>query len=636
MEWGDILTWRLTTWGENKLPNPNGQPILIPRQKQSEERVQQRARSMFAKLGEFLSAADCKLLLSLAVTPKTYAVNILDHGSHALLHEQFTSKVEEQKEEVLPIASVEPTPFVGSKSLIVPLTSHFPIEGFIHPLSPNEDQMLRLFISQPYNTAYNLPVFSRTWFRLDAFALERACRTLIQHHHVLRSAYKLNQETPIRQVLNRYPQKIEVLSVRNAEAALRMLKETPHALGLTGVRFLILADANGYGIIGTDIHHALADAESCQLLARELYMIQECLHCGYSYDGIVQLLPHMPIQFTDFAYWQASLVSRGLADSDMAHWYSLNTATSPPLVLDIPADSPRPRVWNIVGRSLPIPFEHELLTSLVQQYRTTPFAIVLALFGITLIRCTMQQSVAVAVPFGLRHTKELVPLIGNFVNMIVHRIHHKDVDSCSSTLERAAASVVDMHRFSMAPFVSLVQKLTKHHNVMDPSRNGFYQSMFDMVPGGPDGEGGGLEGILDFFLFAAQVRGRITALVLGYNTTILEEQSARRMALSLMALTRWVAYDANVPLPRSLPAAEEAQDAPGGNFTLVPNEFVHVNAIPYYVQVPAGFAFDAVREEYSMMCNQKRYIAHSLLGHVKDGLFQPQPPSILTRRVKKI
>merc|ERR1719188_1190402 len=113
-------------------------------------------------------------------------------------------------------------------------------------------------------------------------------------------------------------------------------------------------------------------------------------------------------------------------------------------------------------------------------------------------------------------------LIGNFLNMMPARFLCSPEDPYTDILKRTAKSAMDVQKYSLAPFLKMVDDLQPHYPVQDPSRNPVYSSMIDMVPNeGEDGEAG-LTGVMDQFIFVNTRRGAIWSVDGVYNTLVFE------------------------------------------------------------------------------------------------------------------
>jgi len=319
----------------------------------------------------------------------------------------------------------------------------------------------------------------------------------------------------------------------------------------------------------------------------------------------------LPVQFVDFAYWQKSLESRGLLDNDLAYWYNEVVSSTPPVILDVPIDKPRPRVWMAIGASQRCLYDNELLTPLAEiTGRATPMAVTCTNFAIVLSRFTGISYLDVAIPFALRNMPALINLIGNFLNMMPVRMKHDSAEPYSSTLERVAISNLNVQKYSLGQFIQLVEATRKHFPMQDPSRNPIYATMVDLVPNETGSPSTGLSGVLDVFLFVNTRQGVIWSVDAVYNTTILEEQTVRTMLLQMPAIARHAARCGREPVPRSLPSREEAQPAQSTQIELT-SLMLQVGLLPHIMPMRSGWELEGLTSEYYGVRHAKRLKRHS-------------------------
>src|SRR5207302_5220641 len=81
------------------------------------------------------------------------------------------------------------------------------------------------------------------------------------------------------------------------------------------VRIRLLRTAKDEHILITSTHHIATDAWSEALLMRELIVAY-----GAFREDREPELPHLPIQYADFAYWQRENLSPDLLRKQMGYW----------------------------------------------------------------------------------------------------------------------------------------------------------------------------------------------------------------------------------------------------------------------------------------------------------------------------
>jgi len=303
-------------------------------------------------------------------------------------------------------------------------------------------------------------------------------------------------------------------------------------------------------------------------------------------------------------------------------------------VLDVPIDVPRPRIWSVVGSHQQCLLDSNLIAPLQEvNPRATPFAVVTASFGIVLSRLSRDSCVYMGTPFALRTLASVQNLIGDFVNMLLFKVGYDPTETYMSVLDRATVAAADVQRYSMAPFLLLVNTLQKYLPTKDPSRNPISQTMIDVVPNETDDPSEGMSGIFDIFLFANTRQGQLWSIQATYNKTILEEQTVRMIMLQMPVLTALAARNCKMPLPRSLTSAEEVQLMSGGDGLVLTHLRMRVGPLPHIVGIKAGWEDEDEPQECQAVRASRRLKRHSGLQLSADlpltGTRAQRPPAFV-------
>jgi len=520
------------------------------------------------------------------------------------------------------------------KQHIVPVPSVRLIKDLAHPVSYNEEQMLRLFVGDPRNKAYNLCQTLRMQAPLDAKGLKTCMTLILKRHDVLRSAFRFDSaNNPVRKVELEHQGGGYVLCMKDQGDCQMMVgldSSCTCALGIAPMRWMVQPSHNGLPNFGINLHHIVADADGMMLFCEEAMTLSTYLGIGYSEEAAEAAMPKLPVQFVDFSYWQKSLEAQGFLDPELNYWYREIGSSHPPVLLDVPIDIPRPRVWVAVGASKRVMLDQSLLMPLVHG-RATPFAIVLTAFGILLNRHSGCEFVNMAIPFALRNLPALNKLIGNFLNMMPCRITYGKDEPFQDILLRGATSAIDVQRYALAPFLQLVAATQKHYPTTDPSRNPVYATMLDLVPNESEESSNGLSGVLDVFAFVNTKQGSIWCCDFVYNTLILEEQSVCAMMLQLPAIVHAAVRGPKEPIPRALPTAELAQAVGPSESNLdLGRVMVKVGLLPHIIVLKSGWEAEGGTREYYSVRNSRRFKAHSGLelgaDYPPDSLKSMRPP----------
>lgn len=350
------------------------------------------------------------------------------------------------------------------------------------PTSYGQQRMWFLDQLVPGNSFYNIHLAVPLPFAVDSELLRQSIDEVVWRHDTLRTTFELRDGEVVQVVVDQRPHELTCwdLSPLSAgereETAAKLATEqagSPFDLRtgpLLRTALVRLAPAESFLLL--TFHHIVADAWSVAVFVRELAVIYEAFARGEETP-----LPHLTIQYSDFAVWQRSQLDPGAVDRLVDWW---REALAGMAALDLPTDSPRPRVPSFKGRThlLRIPGAVlERARTLAEKERSTEFMLLLAGFALLLHRYTGQDDLAVGVPVAGRPHPELEPLIGFFVNTLVLRIDASGDPTFRELLGRVRRTTLEALAHQDLPFEKLVEVL---HPERDLSRNPLFQVSFQL------------------------------------------------------------------------------------------------------------------------------------------------------------
>lgn len=260
---------------------------------------------------------------------------------------------------------------------------------------------------------------------LDSAALEGALRLLAQRHEIVRTVYTVVDGEPRQAVEAAKPGQVMVRDLRAmpdtergaaadaivAEAVRRPfdLSETP----LLRVELLRLGDDEA--ILALTAHLMIADGLSDGLLLqdlRDLYSVAR---------GDASPIPDLPVQYADYARWQADAIERARA-RDLEYW--LARLRGAPARQALPTDRALPTVPTFRGSFVPFDLAADVSAALRARCReagVTPFMAFVAALQVLLHTYSGQEDVVVATTVSSRGRPELERLLGSFANVLMLR-----------------------------------------------------------------------------------------------------------------------------------------------------------------------------------------------------------------------
>jgi amino acid adenylation domain-containing protein len=339
------------------------------------------------------------------------------------------------------------------------------------PLSFAQQRLWFLERWSPDTAVYNVADALRLRGTLDPRALTASLTEVIRRHEALRAVFEEADGTPVQRLL---PATFDLPWIdlralpaerREAEESRLTLTEArrPFSLArgpLIHVKLLRLADDEH--LLLFVLHHIVADGWSINLLISEALS----LYRGFTTGGW-PTLPELPIQYTDFAWWQRQWLQGEVLENLLA-WWRERLAGAPEL-LDLPTDRPRPPLRSERGASVAL--SHRLaiepLAALARERGATLFMLLLAAFQTLLARWSGQNDIVVGTPIANRNRPEIEGLIGLFVNTLALRADLAGDPSFIELLDRMRDVVIGAYDHQDLPFEKLLDELKPER---DPSR----------------------------------------------------------------------------------------------------------------------------------------------------------------------
>ncbi len=306
-----------------------------------------------------------------------------------------------------------------------------------YPLAWEQLAVVRAEAAADMGTAYNLPNGLRLPDGIDLGRLRAALEFLIERHEILRTRLIPAADEagePTMEILPPAPVVCEPLDAPDEAALMRALATAvrPFDLwsGTPPVRVVLGSVQGRPRALLLDVHHALADAFSLEVLLADL----AALHAGTA--G-----PAPTVQFKDYAVW--SREGDGAAAPEEARAYWLERFRGPLPVLDLPADHPRParHTWRADCVEFSIDADTVArLRAFAAERRTTPFAVVTAAWVLLLARYARSADLVLGVPVNSREGAAMAGMTGMLVSLLPLRLSVTADDRVGELIQRTHAS----------------------------------------------------------------------------------------------------------------------------------------------------------------------------------------------------
>ncbi len=421
------------------------------------------------------------------------------------------------------------------------------------PLSHGQRALWFLHQLSPDSAAYHIACPVRIRATLDVRALEHAFGVLVGRHPALRTVFPAQNEEPLQHILDGLEiplQAREIPGWSDTQVNDFLSQEMQRPFDLEHgplLRITLLSRSAQDHVLLLVVHHIIADFWSLAVFADELGRI----YAAESAGAPLTLEP-LPVQYSDYARWQAGLLSGAEAARLLGYWQGKLAGELP--ALDLPTDRPRPPVQSYHGGSQSLRLDDGLargLKQLSQRQGATLYMTLLAAFQVFLHRYTGQADILVGSPTAGRSRAEFSGLIGYFVNPVVLRGDLSENPSFTDFLAQVRRTALEAFAHQDYPFSLLVEHLQPRR---DPSRSPIFQVMFVLQKTplldkpelasfalGEAGAGLDLHGLalesmaleqlsaqFDLTLAAAEA-GDGLGLSLQYNRDLFDQASIRRM-----------------------------------------------------------------------------------------------------------
>ncbi len=352
------------------------------------------------------------------------------------------------------------------------------------PLSFAQKRLWFLDQLHPGQSLYNEPYAFRFNGSLNKTALVQSLNEIVRRHEVLRTNFTIVDGQPFQVIAPTLALALPIVDLQTllpkdeleAEVQRLVTEEQARPFDLANdplVRVTLLQLAEAQSVLLFTMHHIVCDQWSFGVIIREIVALYEAFSMGK-----LSPLLELPIQYADFAVWQQQWLQGEVREAQLSYWKQ--QLSSPPNILELPTDRPRPPIQSDRGAKQSLVLSKpltEALKTLSQQEKVTLFMMLLAAFQTLLYRYTGQDDIVVGTPISGRNRAEIEGLIGFFVNTLVMRTDLSGTPSFREILNRVREVALGAYTNQDLPFEQLVEKLQPERNL---SHTPLFQVMFQL------------------------------------------------------------------------------------------------------------------------------------------------------------
>lgn len=412
-------------------------------------------------------------------------------GGHSLLATRLLSRVRASFGVSLPVSSIFEAPTVMAFSERVDAAVHRHDENEIPPLVPApvgekpvlsfSQQLMWLLDRMGFGVGYNMPAALRLEGPLNHEALKASVEMMVNRHRILRSCYPEKDGLPT-MVVRDLPSipfiniDLSHLSPQDQERETQVIvdKETREPFDLSRdclIRFGLIRLSPTSHIFMLTMHHIVSDGASVHVMIRDFAE-------GYSAfcSGREPLLPHLQLDYIDYAHWQRQWLQGPILERQLAFWQK-NLAGAPDII-ELPKDKTRNNVDIMRSGELSFEIDAELTKKLrdyALERRVSLFMVLFSAFKLLLARYTNTMDLVVGVPVANRGHHALDNLVGFFVNTLPLRTVLDADTTFVSLLEQVRDNTLTAYSHQDIPFEKLVEELNIERQL---AHSPIYQVMF--------------------------------------------------------------------------------------------------------------------------------------------------------------
>ena len=292
------------------------------------------------------------------------------------------------------------------------------------PCSPAQRSVWLLHQLDPQHPSLTLATRWRLEGKVFNGNLEKAFRLILERHPILRTSFTETNGELMQSVASQVTFRIPIIDLTTlpeadalveSERTARLEASMPFDLSAAPLlRVTHVRLDKRASVLLVTLHHLVSDAQSINILEREMRQICAALH-----KGEIPELPPLPLTYGDVAVWQSEQIE--LTQTNTEFWKRTLQGVTP---FEIQPDHPRPQVLTANTRVQSLALDQELtqgLSELAQAQNCTLFTASLAVLLTLLHRYTGETDIALGSEFAGRDGQEVENLLGLFSNTLVLR-----------------------------------------------------------------------------------------------------------------------------------------------------------------------------------------------------------------------
>ncbi|MBD3628494.1 non-ribosomal peptide synthetase [Cyclobacterium sp.] len=327
---------------------------------------------------------------------------------------------------------------------------------------------------------YHIPILLKIKGAVSSGLLMDSIRSIMERHEILRTVIKEMDEDTWQEVMPvlGWEMTVDHQAGNSGDLDLQMTEFLDRPFDL-GNDFMLRARQFVTGenecLLMVVVHHIAFDGWSIPLFIKELFALLKADLSGESL-----LLPHLKIQYADYALWQRNKFTRKTLEKKLYYWKE-HLRDVKPIKLQEPFSQPGRK--NNEGETFDFQIglaqKREML-ELGKKLGLSPFMILLAVFKSLLERLSGQQDICVGTALGGRRKAEVEALLGYFVNPLPIRTYLDPDSTFTEILLQVKQKALEAYEHQDVPFEKIVASTVQSREL---GVNPLFQVMFVMEYG---------------------------------------------------------------------------------------------------------------------------------------------------------
>jgi len=348
------------------------------------------------------------------------------------------------------------------------------------PLHPGQRRLWLLDRIQPLGPGYNVLALRQLSGPLDPAALDAAVRDVADRHEALRTTIRSEGDVPVQVIAPRAQTGLTVTTLPDRpgavdEWALELAaRELDIAGGPVYLAGLARVAPEEHWLL-LSFHHLVADGWSLEVFLNDLGA------CYRARTGTGDPLPAAGPQYGDVALWAEQRAGGPRHQEALDYWR--DRLTDAPTAIDLPwrTAAGRERGTAVRHSRTLAPALAESLREAARREHTTPAALALAAYAVTLARWGGRPDLLIGMPLAGRDHPDLGDAIGFFNQTVVLRMQLEGCDTARAAVRAAGTELARATAHQEVPFDEVVSALGVRRDPGDPGANPLFQVWFNVL-----------------------------------------------------------------------------------------------------------------------------------------------------------